>query len=143
MVKSIKEVRQKNQNGNYNASIPIGTDGSLVDMFSGLSLEEELKIGENHTTTVTDIDDGSTLISQTFDGFGKTSDQKKQFTLDTTISTDGNTITQVLTEYVFAPQQPGTQIVKAQVQKTIKISESGKITSIVENLTSRNYSATA
>jgi hypothetical protein len=32
-------------------------------MFSGLSLEEELKIGENHTTTVTDIDDGSTLIS--------------------------------------------------------------------------------
>lgn len=59
----VKEIRQKNSSG-YNSGIPIGTDGLLVDMLSKLDLEEELKLGSNHSVEVQDKSDGSTLVKQ-------------------------------------------------------------------------------
>lgn len=56
----IKQIRPKT-NGGFGTSIPLGVDGLLTDMVSGLDLEEELKLGGNHyvqiyeTTTSTII----------------------------------------------------------------------------------------
>lgn len=59
----IKQIRQKDSNGNYLTSVPLGADGFLVDMFSGLDLEEELKLGGNHYTEITE-DDDVTIIKE-------------------------------------------------------------------------------
>lgn len=48
-IERIKQIRKKEIGGfDSNSSIPFGTDGLLVDMLSGLDLEEELKLGNNH-----------------------------------------------------------------------------------------------
>lgn len=51
----IKSIRQKNSGGSFNAPIPFGTDGNLVDMASGLNNEQELKLGGNHKVTFSTI----------------------------------------------------------------------------------------
>lgn len=50
-IKRIKQIRKKEDSG-FGASIPLGTDGLLVDMLSGLDLEEELKLGNDHDATI-------------------------------------------------------------------------------------------
>lgn len=48
-LKRIKEIRQKTgDSNNLFKSIPLGTNGLLVDMLSNLDLEEELKLGNDH-----------------------------------------------------------------------------------------------
>lgn len=54
MSQRIKQIRKKTSNG-YTTGIPIGTDGILVDMLSGLDLEEELKLGNNHYVQIKDL----------------------------------------------------------------------------------------
>lgn len=44
----IKQIRQKNNNGDYAPGIPIGSEGKYIDISSNLDLEEELKLGGNH-----------------------------------------------------------------------------------------------
>lgn len=62
-VKQVRQVNVKNGSQNsYKSAIPIGTDGLLVDMLSQLDLEEELRIGGNHYTT---IDESETVDSET------------------------------------------------------------------------------
>lgn len=59
----IKQMRQKDNSGNYFTSIPFGADGFLIDMFSGLDLEEELKLGGNHYTEILE-DNDTTIIKE-------------------------------------------------------------------------------
>lgn len=59
----IKQIRQKDSNGNYLTSIPLGADGFLIDMFSGLDLEEELKLGSNHYVEIKEVED-ETIIRE-------------------------------------------------------------------------------
>lgn len=47
----IKGLRQKTQTG-YDSFVPFGADGRFIDMDSSLNLEQELKIGGNHTTSI-------------------------------------------------------------------------------------------
>lgn len=47
----IKQIRKKS-GSSFGTGIPIGTDGILVDMISGLDLEEEIKLGGNHYVNV-------------------------------------------------------------------------------------------
>ena len=47
----IKQIRQMS-GGSFNTPIPIGTNGYLVDMFSQLDLEEEIRVGGNHYVTI-------------------------------------------------------------------------------------------
>ena len=61
-IKRIKQIRPK-RNNLFSQSFPIGTDGLLVDMFSKLDLEEQLKIGGNHYVTISQTD-VSTIIRQ-------------------------------------------------------------------------------
>ena len=56
----IKQIRKRTGTKQY-SSVPIGTDGILVDMLSELDLEEEIRLGGNHyvdvvqTSTATEI----------------------------------------------------------------------------------------
>ena len=58
-VQTIKGSRKKIGASSYDVFIPFGTDGSYVDMLSGLSLERELKLGGDHGTSVLENEDGS------------------------------------------------------------------------------------
>lgn len=63
----VKSISKKEISG-FSTPIPIGTDGLLVDMLSGLDLEEENKLGNNHSATITEIDDNTTqIIEQYYD----------------------------------------------------------------------------
>lgn len=64
-IKRIKQIRKKEING-FGAPVPLGTDGLLVDMLSGLDLEEELKLGNNHSATITQIDNNTTQIKEQY-----------------------------------------------------------------------------
>ena len=61
----IKGLRQKTGANTYSALVPFGTDGNLVDMFSDLTLEEELKLGGNHISSI-DESGSSVVITETF-----------------------------------------------------------------------------
>lgn len=50
----IKGLKQKTGSNSYTNLIPFGTDGALIDMKSGLNLEEELLIGGQHYTSITE-----------------------------------------------------------------------------------------
>ncbi len=52
----IKQIRQRTSSG-YTADIPIGAQGYLIDMLSGLDLEQELKLGNDHYVTIEEDDD--------------------------------------------------------------------------------------
>ena len=52
MAAKSKGLRQKQPNGSFGPFVPFGTDGTLVDMLSGLNNELEMKLGGNHTSTI-------------------------------------------------------------------------------------------
>lgn len=56
MTDRIKQLRVKNLQNNFD-SIPFGANGNFIDMFSGLDLEEELKLGGNHYTEIDNTTD--------------------------------------------------------------------------------------
>lgn len=62
----IKGLRQKQSDSSYNSLVPFGTDGILVDMLSGLDNEQEFKLGGNHTSVITEVDDTTTTIVETY-----------------------------------------------------------------------------
>lgn len=56
----IKQIRPRIGNTFGNA-IPLGVDGLLTDMISGLDLEQELVIGGNHYVEISEIDTGTVI----------------------------------------------------------------------------------
>lgn len=60
--KRIKQLRQKTFNNDF-LHIPFGADGNFIDMFSGLDLEEELKIGGNHYVQI-NSDEFNTQVTE-------------------------------------------------------------------------------
>lgn len=62
----IKEIRQKDSEGQFPTTYPIGTDGTLVDMLSGLDNEVELKLGGNHDSYIEEVSDTVTRITETY-----------------------------------------------------------------------------
>lgn len=61
-------------------------------MLSGLTLERELKLGQDHTTSIVENDDGSYDITESFAKPGDTS----FYVLKTNINADADTIVQQL-----------------------------------------------
>ena len=59
----IKQIRPK-ENGQFLNNIPIGTDGLLVDMLSGLDLEEQLRLGNDHYVEIQEVDEDTTNIKE-------------------------------------------------------------------------------
>lgn len=65
--KRIKGLRTfTNANPLFNPLVPFGADGDLIDIFSGLDLEEQLIIGGNKTISFTDVDQHLTVKEKFF-----------------------------------------------------------------------------
>ena len=62
MSEKIKNLRQK-QNDTFLDKISFSSDGKSIDMFSGLNLEEELRLGRITGTNIT-VQNGVTIISE-------------------------------------------------------------------------------
>ena len=62
----IKGLRQKRSDNSYNSLVPFGTDGIFVDMLSGLDNEQEFKLGGNHDSVITEVNDTTTTIVETY-----------------------------------------------------------------------------
>ena len=52
MATRIKGLRKKGSDNAFGDFVPFGTDGTLVDMLSGLDNEQELKLGGNHRVNI-------------------------------------------------------------------------------------------
>lgn len=63
-IKTVKGTKQKLGAGSYGSYIPFGIDGQYADMFSGLDLEQELKIGGPEQIQIVQNEDGSFDIIQ-------------------------------------------------------------------------------
>ena len=76
----IKGFRKKGASNNYNALIPFGSDGILIDMLSGLHLEYELVIGGKRNSTIVENSTNIIFTNQYYNNSGAI-----QYTLTTTI----------------------------------------------------------
>ena len=65
----VKGLHKKTTASSFGPLVPIGTDGTLVDMLSGLDNEQELKLGGNHVTEISE--DDYNMIASFLDGDGK------------------------------------------------------------------------
>lgn len=130
----IKGMREKTSSAVYAPLVPFGTDGKLVDMLSGLDLEEDLIIGGDHYSTINEVDEEATVITEVF---AKRADVEagtavNYYKIDTTLSMneDGDTIIERKLWYVIDTfSEP-----ELMQQKLITISEDGVEVKIEEVL---------
>ncbi len=90
----IKGLRQKQSDSSYNSLIPFGTDGVLVDMLSGLDNEQEIKLGGNHTSVITEVNATTTSIVETYKALDNTT---VTYVVETTIveNNDSSSVTSI------------------------------------------------
>ena len=93
MASRIKALRKKQANGSFTGLVPFGTDGTLVDMLSGLDNEQEIKLGGNHTSTIVESvvqDENVTTITERYKAIDNTT---VRYSVVTTITehNDGST----------------------------------------------------
>lgn len=88
----VKGIRQKISDSAYSDLVPIGTDGEYVDMLSGLTLERELKLGQDHDVSIVENDDGSIDIIENY----ATPSAVSYYRVKTTINADADFIVQNL-----------------------------------------------
>ena len=82
----IKGLREKLSNKTYGSFTPFGTDGFLVDMMSGLQLEEELKVGGDHETEISKDANDNTIVKEKY-----TTNGVQKYSTETIISKDKET----------------------------------------------------
>ena len=120
----IKGLRQKQSDSSYNSLIPFGTDGVLVDMLSGLDNEQEIKLGGNHTSVITEVNATTTSIVETYKALDNTT---VTYVVETTIVENHDSSTNI----TIVLKQNGTII----NSKSIVIpAEDGAILEIEEEL---------
>lgn len=119
----ISKVRVKGSDGLFNQEINIGTSGDYVGMQSGLTLEEEFKLGENCITSFSSSDSSSSTILEEFRLEDQTTDFYKVLTTFEE-SEDGMTISQ---ELLYVDEDANESSIKT---KTIvfQSSDSGDLT---------------
>ena len=120
----IKGLRQKQSDSSYNSLIPFGTDGVLVDMLSGLDNEQEIKLGGNHTSVITEVNATTTSIVETYKALDNTT---VTYVVETTIVENNDSSTNI----TIVLKQNGTVI----NSKSIVIpAEDGAVLEIEEEL---------
>ena len=128
----IKTLRQRD--GQYFENVfPIGADGKYIDMESGLDLEQELKLGNNHYVEIQENED-TTIIRQYYldipKGDTALSDLTEhiKYSVETTIDANDN-ITSLL--YRGNISEDESDIIHSKV---IKFTSSSTYTTINEGL---------
>lgn len=112
-VQYIAGSRKKVGNGSYEPMIPFGVGGQYVNMLSGLTLERELKLGQDHQVSIVQNDDGSIDITETYQKPGDT----KYYKVLTNINDEATTIVQKL----YWVEGTGTETLKKT--KTVSINQ--------------------
>ena len=92
----IKGLRQKKPDNSFAALVPFGTDGLLVDMLSGLDNEQELKLGGNHSSVITEVDENTTTVVETYKELDNTTETYKVETSVVENQDGSTTVTSVL-----------------------------------------------
>lgn len=128
----MKGIREKTSSAMYAPLIPFGTDGKLVDMLSGLDLEEDLIIGGDHHTVITQSDE-STTISEIFT---KQADidagtAKNYYKIDTTLIENDDGSTTIDRKLWYIGEASSIELVQ---RKLVTIAESDTETEIKEVL---------
>lgn len=133
----IKQIRQKDNNNNYSTPIPLGADGFLVDMFSGLDLEEELKLGSNHYVEIEEREN-VTIIKEWYlteskeeeTSISDIPEEKISYSIEIRITSN------VFNLALYKGNFPGEEDEKKPLHsKIIKIKENGIKTNINQQLT--------
>lgn len=91
-IRTIKGERQKTGSNSFSDYLPFGVDGEYVDMLSGLTLERELKLGQDHAVNIIQNDDESITIVEDY----ATPSALKFYRVKTNINTNADSITQRL-----------------------------------------------
>ena len=126
-VQTIKGSRQKITTGSYGNYIPFGADGEYIDMRSGLNLERQLKLGGDHSATISENEYGNTVITEIYADQNSTNNYYKVIT---TIAQNG-AITNITSQLHWINSQ-ADDILKNT--KNTTIDESSDITDITEVL---------
>ena len=94
----VKGFRKKGTNDTYDALVPFGSDGILIDMLSGLHLEHELVLGGKRNTTITEstVNENIVVTNQYYNQSGTV-----QYTLEITIPLSALTATSGSIEIVL------------------------------------------
>ena len=64
-MEKVKSLYKKTAVNSFGNLIPIGSEGQYIDMLSGLDNEQELKLGGNHTTSIS-INNNVTTITEDY-----------------------------------------------------------------------------
>lgn len=67
----VKSFKQK-KNGNFTEKINLSSNGSAVEMASGLNLEEEIHLGGRMNTSITTLENGITKIQEQYNDLYET-----------------------------------------------------------------------
>ncbi len=105
----IKQIRPYD-GGNFNTHYPIGTDGLLVDMLSGLDLEEEFLIGPNHYVNINE-DENITVIKQWYFSKPKGNKTLAQMVENTTYTVQVMIETNTIENYIIDDQDTPEYII--------------------------------
>lgn len=134
----IKQIRQKDNNNGYSTPIPLGADGFLIDMLSGLDLEEELKLGSNHYVEIEEKEN-VTIIKEWYLTEPKTEEksisdmaeeEKISYSVEIRITSN------VFNLALYEGNLPGEEETKKPLHsKIIKIKENGSKVNINQQLT--------
>ena len=120
----IKGLKQKQGNNSFSDLIPFGTDGNLVDMSSGLNIEEELKLGGNHDVSISsDPSTQRTTVTEFY--YDKTGDTV-QYIIESVIDSSNSDSTSIISS-LYQENQDGDPI---QIKTTI-IPTTGNITEVL------------
>ncbi len=134
-IKRVKQIRKKTSNG-Y-TSVPLGTEGYLVDMLSGIDLEKENRLGNCSAIQIKEVQGKGTFIKEWYfkpldESSGDTEDKlidyieasgdeteaiqnktmaisKLNYFLFTSISLESNGITQV-NKFLWQPNRNNTSL---------------------------------
>ena len=86
----------KKQSGSFGQYKPFGTDGTLVDMLSGLDNEQELKLGGNHTSTIVESIVNEENVTTITERYKDRANNIVQYTLVTVITEHNDNSTTIV-----------------------------------------------
>lgn len=124
----IKGIRQKTGQNTYAPLVPFGTDAILVDFLSGLDLEQQLKIGGNHTTSIIENNENQTTVTEKYYNQNGVANANVTYTVKTVIIQNNNTTTITISIY------EGNQTTTVLRSKTITITDNATTSTVQEVL---------
>ena len=131
----IKGIRQKTGADSYSALVPFGADAEFIDFLSGLDLEQQLKIGGNHVTKITENSDTqTTIVEKYYNENGSSNDSDIEYTIVTIIVQNPNNSSVTVTMSLYKGNQTTTALHSKTITIEDTVQQSKSVTNIQEAL---------